>query len=532
MFAEKYVIECRKWYKVPMLKKSHSAVAAKWLLLAIVFTTGGSLLIIEILATRILAPYFGNTIFTFSSVISTVLAALSIGYYVGGKYADKHPTYRHFFGMILLSGLSVLLCQAVAITILPTWGYILSPLSGPLITSVFLFTVPSIFLGTLSPYAITLQRKNQADEGIGSLSGEVFFWSTLGSIAGSLSSGFFFIPHIGVRTTFTSVSLLLIAMGLIGIFVCEKKRGAKWMWLFIALLTMQFANVTIQDEELPEGTVFRTDGVYEQIMVYDNEYEGRSTRFLLQDRNLSSAEYKDGDGIVFDYVRHIALQKILAPDITRSLVIGAGAYTVPKILAESPENHVDTVDIEPELQEVAEQFFSLEVQPNMSNYLMDGRRFLYDSDTKYQFMFNDAYGSNLTIPSHLVTREFFLLNKEKLDEDGVIIANFIGSLATDTPSLLYSSMRTFRSVFPNSYFFATKNTETTEYQNVIFVAINNEKAWNPCDESLKSSEVEVLRTLCERRILISDENLAAHTIFTDDYVPADYYASVGIRKYY
>src|SRR5690606_13006373 len=98
--------------------------------------------VVEVTATRILAPWYGNTIFTFSSVISVILAALSIGYYLGGKLADRNPSERMFFSIIAVSGFSVYLCQLLAVTLLPAIGHRLSIMAGPLVLSMIMFFIP------------------------------------------------------------------------------------------------------------------------------------------------------------------------------------------------------------------------------------------------------------------------------------------------------------------------------------------------------------------------------------------------------
>ena len=183
----------------------------KYSLLFTVFITGGSVLVIEVLATRILSPYFGNTIFTVSSVISIVLLALSIGYYIGGNLADKNPSEKLFYLIILASGLSVFLKYFLNIYFLPEAGYGFSIVFGPIIFSFILFFFPSLLMGTLSPFAIKLQEMRFPEAGIGGISGKVFFYSTVGSIFGSLSTGFLLIPNFGVKNIILSVAILYVS---------------------------------------------------------------------------------------------------------------------------------------------------------------------------------------------------------------------------------------------------------------------------------------------------------------------------------
>ena len=128
--------------------------AYRFCLLATVTLTGMALLIIEITAARMLTPYFGNSIFTFSSVISIILGALAIGYYLGGRLADRNPSEAVFYSLILCSGVTVLLLQALNQWLLPHLGYRLSMIHGPLLISPLLFLLPALLLGSLSPFAI------------------------------------------------------------------------------------------------------------------------------------------------------------------------------------------------------------------------------------------------------------------------------------------------------------------------------------------------------------------------------------------
>jgi predicted membrane-bound spermidine synthase len=116
-----------------------------------VFLTGASVLILEVVAVRVLSPYYGNTIFTVSSVISVILLALSFGYYAGGKLADRHPTLPWFFAIILVSGLVLLLFYFLGTITLPILSSVLSISVGPLVSAALLFLLPAMLLGTLSP---------------------------------------------------------------------------------------------------------------------------------------------------------------------------------------------------------------------------------------------------------------------------------------------------------------------------------------------------------------------------------------------
>src|SRR3990167_4634072 len=133
-------------------------LAKKFTIPFFVFVTGACVLIIEIIAIRILAPYFGNTIFTVSGVITVVLLALSIGYYVGGRLADKYPEEKVFYGIITASGGVVIALHLFSLFFLSNFGYRLPIIEGPIISSLLFFFLQNVLLGTLSPFAIKLQK--------------------------------------------------------------------------------------------------------------------------------------------------------------------------------------------------------------------------------------------------------------------------------------------------------------------------------------------------------------------------------------
>jgi predicted membrane-bound spermidine synthase len=190
-----------------------------------VFITGACVLVIEIVATRVLSPFFGNTIFTTSSIISVILLALSIGYYSGGKIADRHPSLKWFFSIIALSGLGLIIFFSIGDVVLSVVGGSFSLITGPLLSSLILFFLPATLLGMLSPYAVKIQSSLFPTQGTGSVSGTIFFWSTLGSIVGSLSSGFFLIPYFGIREIMITNSLVLFVLGFIPLFFLDVKKN-------------------------------------------------------------------------------------------------------------------------------------------------------------------------------------------------------------------------------------------------------------------------------------------------------------------
>ncbi len=502
------------------------------LLLISVFITGACVLIIEIVAVRVLSPHFGNTIFTVSSVISVILAALSIGYYAGGKFADRHPSLRWFFGIILISGLAVLAFYFLGMIILPMLSIGLSLTSGPIVSSLLLFFAPALLLGTLSPYAIKLQTIQVPEQGVGSVSGKIFFWSTLGSIIGSLLAGFVLIPHFGIDYIFITTGVVLFFLGFIPLALCglDKKRLTRAL---CAVVILAVSTIFVA-QEIKGDALYSKDGMYEKITIYDGTFGSRPVRFFQQDRSASGAMFLDSNDptdLVYEYLKYYSLYKIFKPHIQNALVIGGGAYSIPKaLLAELPNATVDVSEIEPSLFDVSKKYFGVKDNPNLHNYTEDGRRMLRDSDKKYDLIFSDAYHSLFSIPVHFTTQEFFTIAKEKLADDGVFIANLIGDLSRQQPSFIMAEIKTFQSVFPNSYFFAVETPKKTDSQNIIMVGYNSNKKVDLSSASIMQNRNQIIRSLREKAINLDRFDLSPYPILTDNFSPVEYLTTRVLQR--
>ncbi len=505
----------------------------RFALLTTVFLTGMAILIVEIAATRILAPYFGNSIFTFSSVIGVILAALSLGYYLGGRLADRKPENFLFYGLIVAGGIGVLLLQLLNTSLLPRIAYQLSMIHGPLAVSLLLFLLPALLLGMLSPFAIKLLHEDDPATGVGSVSGAVFFWSTLGSIAGSLGAGFVLIPHFGVSHIIMGVGSVLLLLGGGGMLIAARARRRAMLAAGVLLAGLALAFIAhTAPAPADKSIVFSRDGLYERIVVRDMSLQNRPARLLLQDRNPSSGMYLDGGGMAFDYTQYFDLYRLFAPQSRRALAIGGGAYSVPKALLEQlPEIEVDIAEIEPLLLPVAQQYFGLPQSPRLHNHLLDGRRFLHDTANRYDLIFSDVYHQFAATPPQFSSREFFELALARLNDGGVFIANHYGSTDPATRPLVLSVLRTLRSVFPQVYVYAVKDPNSEMLQNFIFVGHRQEARIDLTRATDIDFAYPALQKTAALEYRPEDTLVEQAPLLTDDYAPVEYYAAQVVRQY-
>lgn len=486
-----------------------------YILLFVIFLTGAAVLVVEVTATRILSVYFGNTIFTVSSVLSVILLALSLGYYLGGRLADKRPSELLFFQLIALSGLSVFLLQFLNSMFIPMLSTTLDMQYGPIIVSLILFLLPGFLLGMLSPLVAKLQTIRMGADEVGRITGDVFFWSTLGSIIGSLATGFVLIPLFGVTEIILGTGVLLLIIGSIGMAKIQKNRlqTVKLLTLIITISFIQICLSFLADKQLRENVVYANDGLYDNIVIFDGMLENHPTRFLQQSTDASSAMYKESTELVYEYTKYYRLYTLTKPDITRAMVIGGGAYSIPKdLLLTDKDVIVDVAEIEPEMYELAKDYFNVPNDNRLVNYVGDGRRFLQETDQSYDLIFGDAY--HTSIPSHLTTQEFLRLTKSKLTKDGVFIMNAIGRLRAEKPSYLLSQIKTFISVYPYTMIFAVHDKAYNGPQNIILAGFKSEKPINP-------------GTFADNKIEIGEFDLESHPLFTDNYAPVEYFNVVN-----
>jgi len=496
-------------------------------LLITVFLTGASILIIELAAIRVLSPYFGNTLYTTSSVLGVVLAALSLGYYYGGRLADRNPSEKLFYTIILAGGASTLLLQILTMTLLPQLGFQLSILTGPLIASMIMFFLPGLLLGTLSPFVVKLQSLRLPKVGTGTIAGEVFFWSTLGSIVGSLATGFLLIPFFGLDNTIIGTGIFLTLLGAIPLLLMGGMKEKSFGRIFPVAIGLALMSASLTYAQTGREVLYEADGLYEKLTIYDDTFDGQPARFFKQDRSSSSAMYLNSDELVYNYSKYYEIYKGIKPDADQSLVIGGAAYSIPKaLLADSPEMKVDVSEIEPSVYDLAKQYFRVQDDPRLQNFVADGRRHLTTTDKQYDLIFSDVYYSLYSIPSHFTTREFFETAKSKLTDDGVFVANLIGDLSPEQPSFIMAELKTFQEVFDNAHVFAVSSPLISKgAQNIIIVGINGDASLNFDAPAFANSDNPVLRTLEQQEFKTDGIDFAPYPTLRDNYAPVEYLMS-------
>jgi spermidine synthase len=386
----------------------------KYLLYPVVFICGGAVLAIEILGTRIIGPFYGVSIFLWSALISVTLIALSVGYMIGGRIADKKNNYYVLALIIALCGIITMLIPVFrdsVIGITESMGL----RTSVLISSFILFFPPLTLLGMVSPYAIKL--RTQSLDHLGTRAGDLYSISTIGSVIAALLTGYLLIPNIGVIKLTLSIGILLILTSLV-LFITGKNITLKILSVFIiiilAFFSMNFLPSEIADQE--KGLLTIRQSEYGEIRVMDID----DNRFLLIDGGIHTAIDKNTKENILPYVWVIDITKKLKNYAGDMLLIGLGGGAVLQSFYEDNWD-VEAVEIDPVITEIAEKYFNL--VPAFNNiHNQDGREFLKLTNKTYDLIVLDAFGSS-SVPFHLTTIESFSLAKSRLKADGIFAVN-------------------------------------------------------------------------------------------------------------
>lgn len=422
-------------------------------LLLTVFISGMAVLGVELSASRLLDPFFGNSLIIWANLIGLVLIYLTLGYWVGGRWADVDPRETTFYQIIAWGAFLVGIIPLVARPILywsqqgfATWnaGILIGSLLGVLI----LFSLPMTLLAMASPFAVRLAVTDV--KGAGRIAGSISALSTLGSILGTFLPVLVLIPNIGTRNTFLLFSMVLLCVAIGGLMQHSRQKGLRYLGLLL-LLAILSAFGRAAPIKASEFAVYETESRYNYIQV---EKMGDDVLLRLNEgqgiHSVYNPNYELAYGI-WDYF--LVAPYFNAPPYTEDrvgslLLIGSAAGTIPKeftkVYGPIP---IDGVEIDPEISAVGRTFFEMN-EPNVTTANADGRYFLETATRSYDVIAVDAYRPPY-IPFQLTTQEFFQSISDHLTADGVVAIN-AGRSATDY-SLVMALGNTMKSVFPNVY---------------------------------------------------------------------------------
>lgn len=488
--------------------------ASSLLVGTVVFVSGAIVMVLELVGSRLLAPFFGNSLFVWTSLIGVMLGFMALGGFLGGRLGDRRLSMSVLFWILLSASVSIALVALLEGTLLPRLAEGSSLRFAAVLSAAILFAIPSTLLGMVSPYCTRLRLHALDDSG--ATVGSLYALSTVGSITGTFAAGFWLIARVGSHDLVAWLAAVAFALSLLVAAPFVRSRS-------IALLAAAVVLAAAMQSSGTYAGSFDTQ--------YDRYFVGRETEAdtlrpvvtLSRDAySIESAAYTDnGQPFLLDYYDYYDLALAAAPEVRRTLLIGGGAFSYPRHQLERyPDSVADAVEIDPDLVDVARSTFALADDPRLNIIVEDGRTFLNGSQERYDVILVDAFKSASSIPYQLTTVEALQHCYRLLGDDGILAMNIVASWQGPGSRFLWAEYVTLETVFPHVELFAVYDaSRPTEIQNISIIAAKGSST-----DLLKLLQ-EVSPELTARRIdpRTMAETIAATPLITDDFAPVDQY---------
>lgn len=494
---------------------------------ALVFASGAATMAVEMCASRLLAPYFGNSLPVWGVVIGMLLAYLSLGYLLGGRLADRYPVESLSCRVAAWAGFVIGLIPYLARPILRYSAsgfaeYQAGPVLGSLLGILILFAVPVVLLGCVSPFAIRLSIETAASAG--RTAGHVYALSTAGSLLGTFASVFWLIPSFGTRNSMFIISLSLLATAIVGLLLIGSRRALLFALLLASILALQL--LPLGAIKPTEGMIYEVDSAYNYIQVLRNGdelvlklNEGEGIQSSYSPRQVLS-------GYVYDYFLLAPFFRggEYSPPMMSMCLVGLAGGTAARqyslVFSEVP---IDGIEIDPGIVEVGRRFFGLDL-PNLQIAVADGRYYLAHSAKQYDVILVDAYHPPY-IPFQLTTLEFFLDVRAHLTADGVVAIN-VARTEMDY-SLVTAIASTLKAAFPSVYI-----VDPLSNLNSIVIASRQPTELSAITSRLSRLSDDILSNVAHRAEgRISEFMQSDHIILTDDRAPVEQIVHAIMARY-
>ena len=516
------------------MKSTISVGNGKGYLYFTVFCSGMTSLAIEFGASRLLGNTFGTSNLVWASIIGLILIYLTVGYFVGGRWADRSPKLQTMYGVLAWGGFTAGLVPFIARPVLRMAADAFDQLQvgillGSFTAVLILFIVPVTLLGTISPFAIRLAIIDSRQAG--RISGQIYAISTLGSFIGTFLPVLVLIPLVGTTFTFLIFSLVLTLVALIGMWKTSGwKRTLIWIWMPIVLcgLGIIWGKGVIKKTA---GEISEQESAYNYIQVIEKD----GYRYL---------RLNDGQGI--HSVWHSSdlnyggpwQEFLIAPffnsppyqlgQVKNMAIIGLAAGTVARqataVFGDIP---IDGFEIDPAIIAVGRKYFGMNML-NLNAIPQDGRVGLENSSNSYTIIAVDAYRPPY-IPPHLTTQEFFKLARQHLTSDGVLVVN-VGRSPTDR-TLVDQIASTIQTVFPSVFVVDVPGS----FNSMIYATRQSTQFGN-----LQENLIQLKSVPSTPQLLLESMNMAidnarptppVSVVYTDDWAPIEWVTNSMVVSY-
>jgi len=499
-----------------------------------VFFSGLTTLALELLASRLLAPYFGTSNLVWAAVIGLILLYLTAGYRLGGRWADRWPhaatMYRILAWGAFLGGVIPFVARPVLLRVAAAFDQMnLGVLPGSFTAVLILFSAPLILLGTISPFAIRLALRDARRAG--TVAGNIYAVSTVGSFVGAFLPDLVFVPWVGTRATFLLFSGALLLVAFCGLWQAAGFRALLplgWMPLLWLALLLTAARLPIKNTP---GQIFETESTYNYIQVLEMPDGTRYLR-LNEGQGIHSVYHPQRIAFGGTWQQFLAAPFFNAPPVSLAevdsmaiigLAAGTSARQATAVFGPIP---IDGYEIDPEIIAVGREYFGM-TEPNLRAIPQDGRVGLAHSQKRYALIAIDAYRPPY-IPWHLTTREFFETVRARLKPQGAVAIN-VGRAPADR-RLIQALAGTMQAVFPSVFVMDVPGSF-----NTIVYATASPGSWENLQANYaalaSAGAAPVLLDSIARAWAFRQETPPPQQPFTDDRAPIEWLTNALIFRY-
>ncbi len=500
-------------------------------LYAAVFASGMCTLAIELSASRLLGNVFGTSNLVWANVIGLVLLYLTIGYFIGGWWADRSPQYTTLYKIIMWGAFLSALVPLAARPVLFAASRAVIDLQAGVVVGSFLsilalLSLPVVLLGMVSPFAIRLAVTNLNDAG--RVSGRIYAVSTLGSLLGTFLPTLLLIPLLGTNQTFLIFAGVLFLVGLVGLWQHLGRRSLRYAWMptlivFVVGLTggteQTRAAISEDFKILHEG-----ESGYNYIQVQEHTPSGTRYLFLNEGQGIHSQWHPDDIVYTRTWSFFLTAPYFNAPshapaDVESLAVVGLAAGTIPRQhIAVYGDIPIDGIEIDPEIVDAGAAYFDMNAaqMPSLTVHVEDGRYGLRRLERDYSVIALDAYRPPY-IPWHLTTVEFFEEVRDRLTDDGVVAVN-VGRTTTDR-RLVEAMSATLLEVFPTVH---TMDVPATF--NTILVATQQPTTSDNLSQNLSAlpaDDYPLLTQALQSGVDSLVPTVSSDIVFTDNHAPVE-----------
>ncbi|HEU0295789.1 MAG TPA: fused MFS/spermidine synthase [Anaerolineales bacterium] len=497
-------------------------------LLFTVFISGMTTLAAELAAGRLIGNVFGTSNIVWASIIGLILIYLTLGYFIGGKWADANPTPASMYRVLAWGAFTLGLVPYIASPVLRAAATAFDTLQVGILGASFiavlvLFIVPITLLGTISPYAIRLTVDDTSRAG--QTSGQIYAISTLGSFIGTFLPTLITIPAIGTKNTFLLFSMVLLIVALIGLArFAGRGQMLKHSWMPLVLLTLAVLTAN-QSLKSNAKQIYETESAYNYIEVIQSD--GKTILRLNEGQGEHSVYRPDTLQYNGPWDQFLVSPYFYAnrkpTDVKRVAIVGLAAGTTARqMTAVYGEIPIDGYELDPKIVEVGQKYFGM-TMPNLNIIIGDGRLNLERSEHQYDIIAVDAYRPPY-IPPHMTTREFFEICASHLAEDGVLTLNS-ASVPGDR-RLINGLATTMATVFPSIYtvdipgsfntmIFATKQQTVPENFAVNLFSMSQDSTVHPLLISTMQVTFSKLQAGFEPTMVFTDDHAPIEWIVND-----------------